>query len=85
MLRIRGSVDEGRKIAHALNLVVQAIQRPDVDGIVALVKDLACDSRLCGGSKNRIGHITDVVQACNGVDRRCRGCERTTRCNHEVV
>ena len=63
MLRVGRSVDESGQIAHALQLLLQTIQRPDVNSTVATVDDLDSHRWLSRRGQDRIGDIAELVQS----------------------
>ena len=85
MLEISRSIYKGSKIAHSLQLLLQAIERPKIYRIVPFVKDFYTYRRLCRGSQDGVNNIPEFVQAGNGVERRSRSCETATGCNSKIV
>ena len=82
---VGGAVNEGGEVAHALELVLQTIQRPDVDSVMSPVEDLHSYGRLCRGRKHRICNVSKLIETGDGVDGGCRRSKRSTRCYGEIV
>lgn len=61
MLGIGRPVDVCCKISHPLQLLLETIQRPRVDGTMSLVENLDRNGRLGRRGKSRIGYIAEPI------------------------
>lgn len=85
MTRIGWSIRICSHVAHALQLLLQTLQGPNVYRIVVLVKNLDAYGRLCLGRKHRVCDVTKLSQPGNPLVSRRRTCESAGRCNGKVV
>lgn len=69
MLRVRRTVNVVGQVAHLLQLLLQSVQGPNVNGVIDAIQDLDGYRGLSGRGEYRICDVSKFSKSSNGLKR----------------